>query len=811
MLTFFGDAEPSAFVKMIQNRVKTLPGDIPWRWVKQSDHPSLLFPQAGEVVVCMGSGALESLKASGAVPKGRTITSLREKTFRYTPKDPDGNPLPAGHWMVTYSPGIMHADPMSADLIAWDIRLAHRFLETGSLKPVFGQYSYTTSLAGLLANAKKRFEETGTPTPVAADLETMGLFPYYPEKKIVTLQATSYEGAGLAVYLLDKHWSDPEAWDGLMREVHELLNAPYISLCGSNLKFDLVWILEKWGIRCTNFRFDTFIVGSLLNENRSNGLKWHAKEHTPLGGYDDEFDSKHDKSRMELVPRAALLPYAAGDVDASLRVRNVQHADLVQQGQLANFYVNLLHRALRAFEDVEHQGLAVCLEEYAKFEQYLEGVMHDAEQEALEIIPARLRTVYADKLTLGNGKLIQAYLFTDDRGLKIKPKMVTPSKKEPSTAAEHLAMFSTHPEAGPFIDALHTWMGARKMLTTYVTGFMKHLRPDGRFHPTYVLGNGDVYGDGKKSGGTVTGRLSAKDPAVQTIPKHTPDAKKLRRCFPAPKGFTMFEADFSQGELRVTACVANETTMLQAYQNGIDLHALTGAKLSDTPFEEFMSWKKLFDPDAKEQCAEFLRFGKYRQAAKAANFGLLYGMGAAGYQAYAKTAYGVDMTMGEAEQQRDDFFELYPGLVKWHGMYKAFAKKNGYVSNPLGRVRHLPLINSKDNEKRSQAERQSINSPIQSCLSDFTLWTISILNEQYRDEGLWIAGMTHDSVYGYFPTKSERNWPKIIRDTMASLPIKETFGWDHQIAFDADISVGPNLADLKELSHDEVENYLEAA
>src|SRR6185295_9889753 len=106
-----------------------------------------------------------------------------------------------------------------------------------------------------------------------------------------------------------------------------------------------------------------------------------------------------------------------------------------------------------------------------------------------------------------------------------------------------------------------------------VIGFLEHLRSDGRFHPSYFLYVGDRHD--KDEGGAKTGRLSCKAPAFQTIPKHTKWAKRIRRCFPAPPGYVVVERDYSQGELRVIACIADETNMIAAYRQGKDLHAKT--------------------------------------------------------------------------------------------------------------------------------------------------------------------------------------------------------------------------------------------
>jgi len=289
--------------------------------------------------------------------------------------------------------------------------------------------------------------------------------------------------------------------------------------------------------------------------------------------------------------------------------------------------------------------------------------------------------------------------------------------------------------------------------------------------------------------GMAVHNTSAKDPAVQTIPKHTTWAKRIRECLVAPPGYKMFQVDFSQGELKITACVANEEQMLDAYSRGVDLHCLTGSKLAGISLDDFMELK-YSDPT---------KFARYRTYAKPANFGLIYGMQAGGYRSYSKSNYGIEMTMLEAEEHRNNFFDLYPGLVTWHDNSIAFARAHQYIRSPLGRMRHLPLIKSKDFEIRSRNERQAINSPIQSTLSDLCLWAISIVENKYKGKDVQMIGMTHDSIYGYVREDKAVELVRDIAHIMSDLPIKRVFKWNHQIDFTVDAEIGTNLSDLQEI------------
>lgn len=267
-----------------------------------------------------------------------------------------------------------------------------------------------------------------------------------------------------------------------------------------------------------------------------------------------------------------------------------------------------------------------------------------------------------------------------------------------------------------------------------------------------------------------------------TIPKHTKWTKKLRRAFIPPKGYTILQLDYSQGELRIAAVVANEPTMIKAYRDGLDLHAITAAQLNGYEMSEFLA--------LPEDIRDELRSG-----GKAGNFGLLYGMQAPGFKEYAYTSYGVSMTEQEAVQKRGAFFDLYGRLLEWHDESKQFAKRWGYVRSPLGRVRHLPLINSSDRETRSQSERQAINSPIQSCLSDMMQLAMVHIDREYGHCDIHPFLMTHDSLALYVPEDDALEWAKRLKLIMENLPLERDFQWDSPLKFvaDAEMSVADDL------------------
>lgn len=741
----------------------------------------------GDFVLVCGKRPLEALQAEGMLPKNRGIESLRE-----SPIEKNGVTF-----MVTYDPGVTSNEPDKKDVIEWDVRLLVRLMRTGGLDPEVGTYKWVNNYQPMIDWIEAEFARTGKPVDVSSDTETMGFFPWYPDKDIVSISFTAIPHTAEVLYLGPQ--KPPIAFDPsipLFDQIKFLLTSPKVKLRFVNGKYDLIWIAEKWGIECTNFKFDPMLVGTLLNENRSNSLSNLVKTMTPMGGYDLVFDKTHDKGHMEAIPPEELLTYAGGDTDGCQQVADQMREELLEDERLANFYVTILHPAARAFEKLERRGVVVDQEKFAVLRGDLTKVIDESTELALGLLPNKMVIKYRDRIDdqLAQGKnpllpsILKEFFFTP-HGLNLKPKMITGKTKEPSMAKSHLRMFAEVPEAMAMVEALTERDQADKTRSTFVDGFLKHLRPDGRLHPTYYLGHAEFEGKDEDSG-TVTGRLSAKDPPFQIIPKKTKWAKRIRQCYPAPPGKVVLMADFSQGELRVVACVAKEKNMIAAYEAGLDLHAVTGSRLGGVLYEEFMTWKESQD----EKLAKL--FDDLRQQAKAGNFGLLYGMGVEGFMAYAWAIYGLKLTYEEAEKIRNDFFSLYPGLTDFHDKQRELVRFAGMVRSPLGRIRHLPTIKSWDREVRARAERQAINSPIQSTLTDMMIWAIALLEDAYPQ--LELVGMIHDALMAYVPENEVELWASRINQVMSNLPFHEV-GWKPILPFPADFEVGVTMADVKKL------------
>jgi DNA polymerase-1 len=190
-----------------------------------------------------------------------------------------------------------------------------------------------------------------------------------------------------------------------------------------------------------------------------------------------------------------------------------------------------------------------------------------------------------------------------------------------------------------------------------------------------------------------------------------------------------------------------------------------------------------------------------RKRAKAVNFGFLYGMYPKKFQKYAKINYGLEVSLSEAEVFRKKFFTLYPDLLPWHDRQKSMVQRRGEVTSPLGRVRHLPNINSNDNGVRMEAERQAINSPVQSTASDLTLFAMVTLHKEVLNPREIRMVMTvHDSIRFEVREEMIGEYSHAVKQVMETLPLRRTFGTELTVPIVADVDWGTHWAGTPDAS-----------
>lgn len=349
---------------------------------------------------------------------------------------------------------------------------------------------------------------------------------------------------------------------------------------------------------------------------------------------------------------------------------------------------------------------------------------------------------------IGSTKKLASLLYD---GMKL-PILVRTPKGSPSTSRGILKELSKKEE---FCKELVEY-GTTKKLRQFFKSW-EDLQIDGKIRPSFNIM-------------ARTGRTTSSGPNLQQVPQ----SSYVRNMITAPPGWKFIECDYSQLELRCAAFCAQDPVMLEAYKNDADLHDRTWYNLSNgRPYSE--------DHDKAK---------RERTIAKTCNFGLLYGMSAQSLIPYAKNM-GVELTPEEAEHYRNMFFEGYPRLLEWHGECVQNATTHGYSQTQSGRKRMLRNIYSTNFSERAQAQRQSINSPVQGLGSDICVSALTKITEhdEYGNTFL-IYGTVHDAILVIAKEKfAEHVAYDIIKATMENPPILEDIPNNETLYLKADVEI----------------------
>lgn len=309
-------------------------------------------------------------------------------------------------------------------------------------------------------------------------------------------------------------------------------------------------------------------------------------------------------------------------------------------------------------------------------------------------------------------------------------------------------------EYSPIIDAILQYRTYTKLNSTYVEGLLKEVRPDERIHSTFNQTEAR------------TGRISSNEPNLQNIPVRTELGSRLRRYFTASPGSTLADADYSQIELRILAHISEDEAMRNAFKEGQDIHRATAAKVNGVPLEEVTS--------------------AMRSAAKAVNFGIVYGIG----------AFSLSKDLGISVKEADSFIQTYldsfPGVRTYMEKTVTFGKEHGYVETLFGRRRPLPELASSNKNIQALGQRMALNTPIQGTAADIIKLAMIRVWRRLRKENLQaqLVLQVHDELIVDAPLQEADAVSKLLQEEMqnaASLAVP----------LDADVHTGTNWYDAK--------------
>ena len=436
---------------------------------------------------------------------------------------------------------------------------------------------------------------------------------------------------------------------------------------GQNLKYD-AHVLVNHGISLRGIAEDTMLESYVLDSTKRHNMDDMALR--LLGHSTIHFEDIAGKGVKQLTFNQIELekagPYAAEDADITLQIHKKLSAELDIEPALKSIYQDIELPLLSVLLKIERHGVRVDVAMLEKQSKQLAERMKEVEQQSYDEA--------GETFNLASPKQLGMILFE---------KLEIPASKKTktgqySTAEEVLQELALEHKL-PKLILEHRSLS--KLKSTYTDKLPLQVNEKtGRVHTSY---NQTV---------AATGRLSSTDPNLQNIPIRSEEGRRIRQAFVAPKGYKMMAADYSQVELRIMAHLSEDKSLLKAFANGVDVHRATAAEVFGVPLDEV---------DTEQ-----------RRAAKAINFGLIYGMSAFGL------AKQLNIGRYEAQDYIDVYFARYPGVKTYMDKTREQAHDRGYVETVFGRRLYLPEINSRNGQRRQYAERTAINAPMQGTAAD---------------------------------------------------------------------------------------------
>lgn len=638
------------------------------------------------------------------------------------------------------------------------------------------------------------------PQVVAIDTETTGLRATASNFRVLTVQI-AYSNTDCAIIpLTPEFWPgeyDPEQREKVFAQVKQLCEDNAIRKVGQNINYER-HALDTVGITLKGVLADTQIMAWFIDENMiTKTLDDLVRRFVPhLAGLNDQLNIELDKSRMWEQDVDKVRIYAGNDGIMTYQLFWVMWNIISKNPDQLRLLLKLKMPGLYGFYMMEKQGVIIDQDYLVKIGEELEIDLELRKQSLLERTPKAVirKHLEAKKdLKFSRDAFVRDILFSDI-GFNLTPVVFTKSTKDgpeedqvPSASAkDHLPYFTDDERYGDYIDDLIEYKKLLKLSSTYVHGFAdKYVHEDGAIHPKFNLHI------------TVTGRSSSSGPNAQNFPSRGEWAKKYKKMITARPGYKFISADLSQIELRLIAWESRDPVMLQVYRDDKDIHTITAQEVTGIKGD---AWDGLTKGEKKN----------YRTRAKAVNFGFCYGMKWRKFKRFAKTDYKVELTDREAEHYYNTYHRLYRNILKWHHDRIYEAQKFGEVVALHGAVRHVPSVYSEDSFIKSQAERQAINSPIQSVGSDLGVLAIARLARQCDPDIMRPVMFIHDDVILEVKDGHEIEAVNALLYVLNNPPLKEIFGIQSPIPIKAEPDIGLNLGDmypLYELDPDDPPEY----
>ncbi len=525
--------------------------------------------------------------------------------------------------------------------------------------------------------------------------------------------------------------------DRVLADLAPLLSDSHKDKYAQNHKYEYV-LLKKNGIELSGIRCDPMIASYLLDPSqRSHGLDALARRELDYDmlTFKEVCGTGKSAITFDQVDLETATRYAAEDAQVTYFLARRLEERIVRDDRLQDLMTQVEIPLARVLGIMELNGIALDSQGLAQLDRELAASQRKLEDD--------VRAMVGGEVNLASPKQLQK-LFFEDLGL-------TPIKKTKtgySTDAEVLEQLAPlHPVAA----LVHEHRTIAKLRSTYVTALPRLANPNtGRIHTSY---NQAV---------AATGRLSSSDPNLQNIPVRTQLGRRIRKAFVAPAGRVLVSADYSQIELRVLAHLSQDTTLMEAFEKDLDVHAMTAAQVFSVPLEEV----------TREQ----------RRLAKAVNFGVIYGQSGFGL------AKQIHIPRKEADSYIKRYFERYEGVARFMEEVIEQARTTGYVTTILGRRRPLPALATGSHRERSAAERMARNTPIQGSAADIIKLAMlkcqGMLEERFDGKALMLLTVHDELVF-----EVDEDCAKDLADAVVS---EMESAYHLSVPLKVDVGIGPN-------------------
>jgi len=694
--------------------------------------PDNRTPKAGEIKACKPylMEEIKRVKPKFVLLLGATALKAALNKAKITENHGKVFKHMGKYYMPTFHPAAALRDASKTDLIRGDMKSFANLVKKGKPR---AKHKSNYRVIKTLENFNECVEFLEKQKVIAFDLETSQLNRKGGEGSYINCLGLGNEKRQYILPLEheDSPWvSSPLIQQEMVTILTEVTAGKRI--IAHNGKFDNLWLREMYGVRF-KLTFDTMLAAHALDENTPNGLKYLARVKLGVPDWDVSESIKQGKG---MSPKK-LYEYNALDVYYTTKLYYLFREQLKEDKAVLKVFKYIYMGASDLYEDAEYEGIYIDTDKLQDVERDLRKKKNKVEK--------KLNKLAGEGVNWNSTQQVSKILFNK---WKLKPIEITDAGAY-STAEGVLKQLRSKHEG---VELLLEYRKYAKLLSSFVDGW-KNRMYQGRIYPSF------------KIHGTVTGRPSCVDPNLQQVPRES----TIRSLINAPHGWVFAEADHSQVELRVTAMMSGDRAMKFIYQTGGDIHTET-AKVVTSKNEV-----------TKDE----------RKKAKAVNFGFIYGMGAPKFQEYARDKFELKFSLDECKAYRRRFFDKYYDLPEWHDKQRKIARAFGQVRTYTGRVRRLPDVNSPEQGKRAEAERQAINSPVQGFAAEVTLMGAIGIRQKFSWDHVRVVGTVHDSILMYIRRDMVEELAPKIAKVMENPPLFKKFNLDLPVPLKAEISVGP--------------------